>query len=98
MGGEVVGFLTLTEGNAERPAQIHLIAVRKNFRGKGIGKELIKNAMEHVKVVGRNKLKIFMRPWNVVMSKVCKDLGFVQEAYLRREYLDADLILYSAFF
>jgi len=94
----IVGFLTLTEGNIEAPAQIHLIAVRKDFRGRGIGKELIKNAMEHVKAIGRKKLKLFTRPWNVAMSKVCIDLGFVPEAYLRREYLDADLILYSAFF
>jgi len=92
-----VGFLTLTEGNVEMPAQIHLVAVRKDLRGKGIGKELVKKAIEHVKAVGRNKLKLFARPWNVAMSKVCIDLGFVPEAYLRREYLDTDLVLYSVF-
>jgi hypothetical protein len=32
------------------------------------------------------------------MSKVCVDLGFVPEACLRREYLDADIVLYSLFF
>jgi hypothetical protein len=32
------------------------------------------------------------------MSKVCMDLGFVPEACLRIEYLDADLTLYSALF
>jgi len=95
---EVVGFLILAEGNTETPAQIHLIAVTKNYRGKGIGKKLVKNAMEHVKAVGRRKVKLFTRPWNIAMSKVCIDLGFVPEAYLRREFLDADIILYSAFF
>ncbi|MDI6904779.1 MAG: GNAT family N-acetyltransferase [Candidatus Bathyarchaeia archaeon] len=94
---EVVGFLILTEGNIETPAQIHLIAVMKNFGGKGIGKKLVKNAIEHVKVIGRKKVKLFTRPWNVAMSKVCIDLGFVPEAYLRGEFLDADIILYSAF-
>lgn len=91
------GFLTLTEGSVEVPAQIHLVAVRRGLRGKGIGKELVRKAIDHAKSVGRKKLKLFTRPWNVAMSKVCVDLGFVPEAYLRREYLDKDLVLYSAF-
>lgn len=87
----------MTEGDIEVPAQIHLVAVKKEFRGKGIGKELTKKGLEHVKAIGRRKIKLFARPWNVAMQKVCIDLGFVPEAYLRREYLDRDLILYSFF-
>ncbi len=79
------------------PAQIHLVAVRKDLRRKGIGKGLVKKAIEHARAVGRKKLKLFARPWNVAIGKVCIDLGFVPEAYLRREYLDTDLILYSVF-
>jgi len=93
----ILGFLALTEGDIEVPAQIHLVAVKKEFRGKGIGKELTKKGLEHVKAIGRRKIKLFARPWNVAMQKVCIDLGFVPEAYLRREYLDRDLILYSFF-
>jgi len=92
------GFLTLTEGNVEMPAQIHLVAVKKDLRRRGIGKELVKKSIEHAKAVGRKKIKLFARPWNVAISKLCIDLGFVPEAYLRREYLDTDLVLYSAFF
>jgi len=93
----ILGFLALTEGDIKVPAQIHLAAVAKESRGKGIGKELIKKSMEHVEAIGRRKIKLFARPWNVAMQKVCIDLGFVPEAYLRREYLDRDLILYSFF-
>jgi len=93
-----VGFLALTEGNVEMPAQIHLVAVKKDLRGRGIGKVLVKKSIEHAKAVGRKKIKLFARPWNVAISKLCIDLGFVPEAYLRREYLDTDLVLYSAFF
>lgn len=96
--GKAVGFLTLTEGSVETPAQIHLMAVEEELRGKGIGKKLVRDAVEHVKAVGRSKLKLYTRPWNKAMSKVCLDLGFVPEAYLRREYLDADLVQYSIFF
>jgi hypothetical protein len=31
--GDVVGFMILTEGNIEAPAQIHLIGVEKSKRG-----------------------------------------------------------------
>jgi len=31
------------------------------------------------------------------MAKVSLDTGFVPEAYLRREYLDEDLVQYSVF-
>lgn len=97
-GGGAVGFLTLTKGNVEMPAQIHLVAVSRDLRSKGIGKELVKKAIEHARAVGRKKLKLFARPWNVAISKVCVDCGLVPEAYLRREYLGMDLILYSVFF
>lgn len=96
--GNVVGFLTLTEGSIETPAQIHLVAVKDGHRGMGLGKELIRTVVEHVRNRGRKKLKVLTRPWNIAMSKVCIDLGFVPEAYLRRDYLDADLVLYSCLF
>lgn len=96
-GKRPVGFLTLTEGDRENPAQIHLVAVSKDLRSSGIGKDLVKKAIEHSKAAGRKKLKLFARPWNVAMSKVCIDCGLVPEAYLRREYLDIDLVLYSVF-
>ena len=96
--GKVVGFLTLTEGSVEIPAQIHLMAVEEKLRRRGIGKMLAKEAIDHAKAVGRSKLRLYIRPWNKAMSKVCLDLGFVPEAYLRKEYLDADLVQYSLFF
>jgi ribosomal protein S18 acetylase RimI-like enzyme len=94
---KLLGFLTLSEGSQEFSAQIHLVAVKKDQRRKGVGKELVRKAVEHARAVGRKKLKLFTRPWNTAMSKVCLELGFVPEAYLRRDYLDADLVLYSVF-
>jgi len=48
--------------------------------------------------LGRKKVKLFTRPWNVAMSNLCIELGFIPEAHLKREYLNEDLVLYSAFF
>jgi ribosomal protein S18 acetylase RimI-like enzyme len=93
----VVGFLTMAEGSAEYPAQVHLIGVKSAFRGKGIGKGLVQECVKHAIALGRKKLKLFTRPWNFGMRRVCVELGFVPEAYLRKDYLDEDLILYSLF-
>ena len=95
--GSVVGFLSLTEGSTEAPAQIHMVAVQKDERGEGIGKALVRRALEHARTVGRKKVKLFTRPWNLPMRKVCVELGFIPEACLRREFLNEDVILYSAF-
>jgi RimJ/RimL family protein N-acetyltransferase len=95
--GDVVGFMILTEGNIEALAQIQLIGVEKSKRGHGIGKELVKSAVAHVSSLKQVKLKLFTRPWNIGMSKVCIDLGFIPEAYLKKDYLGEDLVLYSYF-
>jgi len=95
--GSVVGFMILTEGNIEAPAQIQVIGVEKSQRGRGIGKELVKSAITYVGSIKQVKLKLFTRPWNIGMSKVCLELGFVPEAYLKKDYLGEDLVLYSFF-
>jgi RimJ/RimL family protein N-acetyltransferase len=94
---KAVAFLTMTEGNIELPAQIHLIAVKQDFRGRGIAKKLVQKAIEHAKAAERKKVKLFTRPWNTAMRKVCVELGFVPEAYLRRDFINEDLVLYSVF-
>jgi len=95
--GEVVGFMIITEGSVEAPAQIHVIAVKYGLRGHGIGKDLVKTAISHVRGLKQAKIKLFTRPWNIGMSKVCIELGFAPEAYLKKDYLGEDLVLYSYF-
>lgn len=73
------------------------MGVEKSQRGRGIGKELVKSAITHVSSKKQVKLKLFTRPWNIGMSKVCIELGFVPEAHLKKDYLGEDLILYSYF-
>jgi len=85
---KVVAFLTMTEGSIEVPAQIHMVAVKQDFRERGIATKLVRKAIEHSKAVGRKKVKLFTRPWNTAMCKVCVELGFVPEAYLRKDYLN----------
>lgn len=93
----IVGFLTMTEGSNEHTAQIHLVGVKSTFRGKGIGKKLVQKGIKHAEAIGRKKVKLFTRPWNIGMRKMCIELGFVPEAYLRKDYLNEDLVSYSLF-
>lgn len=73
------------------------MAVEEEFRGKGIGKRLVKAAVEYAKGFVSGKVRLYTRPWNVGMSKICLELGFIPEAYLRKEYLGEDLVQYSLF-
>jgi RimJ/RimL family protein N-acetyltransferase len=93
----VVGFLTMIEGSSVRPAQIHLADVASAFCGKGIGRQLVQEALKRAKAVDRKKVILFTRPWSVAMRKICAELGYVPEGYLRQDFLNEDVILYSAF-
>lgn len=92
----VVGYVatSLRDG---LPARIHTIAVKKEFRSQGIGKSLVKEAMKYAESEGRKKICLNTRPWNKTMRKICLDLNFIPEAYLREELREEDLIRYSAF-
>lgn len=93
----VAGFLVITVGDAAVLAQVHLVGVEKGLRGRGIGKELVKYSIRYTKEVGKKKLRLYTRPWNLAIRKICMDTGFIPEAYLRREYLNEDLIQFSLF-
>ena len=94
---EVLGFVLITEANVEVPAMLHLITVDETKRKQGIGKQLVQQIMDYVVENKWSKLKLSTRPWNNAMRKVCTDLGFIQEAYLTKEYLNKDLIQYGYF-
>lgn len=93
----VAGFLVITVGYDAVPAQVHLVGVEKGLRGLGIGKELVKYPIQYAKEVGKKKMRLYTRPWNLAIRKVCRDTGFIPEAYLRREYLNEYLIQFSLF-
>lgn len=95
--GMVAGFLVITVGDETVPAQVHLVGIKKSLRGLRLGKELLIFAIQCAMDCGKCMLRLFTRPWNTAMRKVCTDTGFIPEAYLRKEYLGEDLIQYSLF-
>jgi len=97
MDGVAVGFMLMTDATVEAPAQLHLVAVEEGLRGRGIGGQLVGDAVRHAEASGAGKLKLSTRPWNAAMRAICMAHGFVEEAYLRREYLGMDLVQYAYF-
>jgi GNAT superfamily N-acetyltransferase len=95
--GLAAGFMLMTDATVEAPAQLHLVAVEERLRGRGIGGQLVGDAARQAEAGGAGKLKLFTRPWNHTMRAVCVARGFVEEAYLRGEYLGEDLIQYTYF-
>ena len=95
--GRIEGFMLITDANIHVPAQLHLVAVNKNFRGKGVGKTLVNYAIDYTIENAWKKIKLSTRPWNTPMRKICTSLGFIEEAHLRKEYLGEDLIQYGYF-
>ena len=98
VGGTPVGFALLTDATVEAPAQLHLVAVDEGFRGRGLGRMLVGDAVEYAGGCGAGKLKLSVRPWNSAMRGLCSALGFTEEATLRLEYLGEDLVQYAYFY
>ena len=94
--GIAVGYVA-TSLRKGLPAQIHTVAVKAEFRRQGVGKNLIQEAMKYAKSTDKKKIYLRTRPWNKAMRKVCVDLDFIPEAYLRKELREEDLIRYTLF-
>ena len=93
---QVVGYVMISERHG-LPLRVNTIAVKKEFKRRGFGKELLKKSVEYAKSTGKGKIVLFTRPWNKPMRKICLELGFIPEAYLRKDFFNEDLIRYSFF-
>jgi ribosomal protein S18 acetylase RimI-like enzyme len=54
--GMVAGFLVVTVGDKAVPAQVHLVGIKKNLRGLGLGKELLNFAIQCAMDCGKGML------------------------------------------
>jgi ribosomal protein S18 acetylase RimI-like enzyme len=53
------------------------VVVDEAYRGKGIGKELMKSAIEYARFKGARSVDLTSRPDRVAANKLYQDLGFV---------------------
>lgn len=71
-------------------AYISLCGVRKEFRGKGIARNLMIKAIEIARNSGMKILGIHSN--NIVAIKLYKSLGFITKEFGEREYLELELL------
>jgi len=73
---KVVGFL-IGEEETEDSAFLNAMAVDKEFRGKGVGGQLLQHFKDAVSKMGLKKICLFAPDWNVQTLKFYEKNGFV---------------------
>jgi len=74
IGGKVVGYIALLDYG--RDVKIISFAVKREFRGRGIGSKLLKTAIDRCKQRGRDRILLEVRVSNEVAQRLYKKNGF----------------------
>jgi len=74
IGGRVVGYIAIVDYGRE--AKIISFAVKREFRGKGIGTKLLKAAIERCKRRGKERILLEVRVSNSIAQRLYKKNGF----------------------
>ncbi len=74
IGGKVVGYIALLDYG--RDVKIISFAVKREFRGMGIGSKLLKAAIERCRQRGRERMLLEVRVSNEVAQRLYKKNGF----------------------
>lgn len=75
IGGKVVGYVVTMDVD-KFTGKIVSIAVRKEFRRRGIGEALLRKAIERLKAKGKIKIALEVRISNIPAQELYKKLGF----------------------
>ncbi len=88
IGNLVVGYVVLQHRDFE--SKIMSIAVKKEFRRRGIGSNLLKKAIESVKEKGKRRLLLEVRVSNIPAQNLYKKYGFKVIDILQSYYADGE--------
>jgi ribosomal protein S18 acetylase RimI-like enzyme len=87
--GLVVGWCDITP--LDRPLYAHCgslgIGIIKEFRGRGIGTELMRNTLEKAKNIGLTRVSLSVREDNHTAMNLYKKMGFEIEGFHRNAVL-----------
>ncbi|HWQ24692.1 MAG TPA: GNAT family N-acetyltransferase [Gaiellaceae bacterium] len=102
-GGRVVARLSLARD--PHPASRHVadlgLMVAAGYRGRGIGRRLLEEAVGWARTSGVRKLELHVFPWNEPALRLYESFGFEREGYRKAhyerdgEYVDAILMAYA---
>ncbi|MGQ9759718.1 MAG: ribosomal protein S18-alanine N-acetyltransferase [Candidatus Methanomethylicaceae archaeon] len=69
------------------------IAVKKDLRGRGIGKNLLTEIINRLKAMGAKKIRIEVRESNTVAISLYRKMGFVEKERVVGYYPDGETAL-----
>ncbi len=88
IGGMVVGYIVLSY--KEEEAKIMSLAVKREFRRKGIGKILLKEAIKKAKQNSKKRMLLEVRISNTPAQNLYKKFGFEIAGVLESYYFDGE--------
>ena len=88
IGGKAVGYIVTMDMGVD--SKIMSFAVKKEFRGKGIGSMLLKEVIKRCKNKGKHRILLEVRVSNVVAQKLYKKNGFKTIEILPKYYNDGE--------
>jgi len=94
---KIIAFALVQAKSEIHSAQIRVLGVDPSYQGIGIGKRLLNAIIDLAREHDWPKIKIFTRSSNLPVRKLMANFGFIPEGYLRKEFLEEDVILYSYF-
>ncbi|MCS7121224.1 MAG: ribosomal protein S18-alanine N-acetyltransferase [Archaeoglobaceae archaeon] len=89
IGGKIVGYIATMDVD-KNTGKIISFAVKKEFRGKGIGSTLLKRAIERLRTKGKKKILLEVRVSNLQAQRLYKKFGFRIEKVLPSYYSDGE--------
>ncbi len=89
IGSKIVGYIVTMDVD-DVTGKIISFAVRKEFRGKGIGKMLLKSAIERLKTRGKKKITLEVRVSNVQAQALYEKFGFKITEVIPSYYSDGE--------
>ncbi len=85
--GSIIGYIILWI--IDKEATIMTFAIKKEYRGKGLGKLLLKKVMERIKTVA-DRIVLDVRKSNIKAIRLYKSLGFRIIKERKRFYSDGE--------
>ena len=88
IGNAVVGYVVISY--KEEEAKIMSVAVKKEFRRKGIGQMLLKDVIRRARNKGIRRITLEVRVSNKIAQQLYKKLGFEVAGVLEAYYSDGE--------
>ncbi len=88
IGGKVVGYIALLDYG--RDVKIISFAVKREFRGRGVGSKLLKAAIDRCRQRGRERILLEVRVSNEAAQRLYKKNGFEIIDVIPNYYTDGE--------